>query len=144
MVRIVTGLLVAVLILCGCWGEPPPRPPSVPSTRPRPSVPTTRPVPGKEVVGSCLTSPSSQTKGVVRGEFIRCGLKPRPGFRSRGRVVGVTPMLIDTVGAPPFGPYCPPATDAVVGAQLPSGKTTLLCLNTVPRYGNAERTRSTR
>ena len=53
-------------------------------------------------------------------------------------------MLIDTVGAPPFGPYCPPATDAVVGAQLPSGKTTLLCLDTVPSYGNAERTRSTR
>jgi hypothetical protein len=88
------------------------------------------------VGGSCLTSPRGQTSGVVRGEFIRCGLKPRPGFRSRGQVVGVTPMLVDTVGGPRFGPYCPPETDDVVRAQLPSGETTLLCLDTKPGAGN--------
>lgn len=96
------------------------------------------------MVGLCLTSPSNQAKEVIQGEFIRCGLEPRPGFRSRGKIVGVTPMLIDTVGEPPFGPYCPPATDDVVRSMLPSGETTLLCLDTVPRYGNEERTRSTR
>ena len=138
MVRIVTGLLIAVLFLCGCWESPPPRP--LPTTRPlpstRPSSPPTTDPPGEEVVGWCLASPVSQQRGIVRGQFVRCGRRPRPGFLFRGMVVGVTPMLIDTVGGPRFGWHCPPATDDVVRAQLPSGETTLLCLDTKPGAGN--------
>jgi hypothetical protein len=135
--RIAASLLVAVLVLCGCWGEPPPRPSTTTGPRPLPSPrptapPTTRP-PGDEVVGWCLASPVNQQPGIVRGEFIRCGLRPRPGFLYRGRVVGVTPMASDL---PPFSTACPQRTDEVVLAQLPSGKQTLLCLDTKPGAGN--------
>jgi hypothetical protein len=99
---------------------------------------------GDRVV-SC--SPRRNQQGIVQGEFVRCGVKPGPGFGSPGEIVGVTPMLVDTVGqrpSGPYGPYCPVATDEVVRAQLPSGETTLLCLDTVPSYGNVEPTGSTR
>ena len=100
--------------------------------------PTTRP-PGEEVVGLCLGSPRRTQGGIVQGEFIRCSMKPGPGFGSRGEVIGVTYVRVHTVGqrpTGPFGPDCPVATDQVVRAQLPSGEVGLLCLDNEPAYGN--------
>lgn len=144
MVRVAAGLL-AVLVLCGCSGEPPPR--SSPTTRPlgktrpspltRPSFPPTtiRP-PGEEVIGLCLANPRRK-QGIVQGEFVRCAVPPGPGFGSPGEIVGVTTVRIDKAeDEPPFGHDCPVSTDAVVRVRLPSGETTLLCLDTVPAYGN--------
>jgi hypothetical protein len=132
LVRIAAGLLLAVLVLCGCWGEPPqpPRPlPTTPTTRlfpsSRPSFPPPTETPGGEVVGLCVKRRGQEV------EFVRC-----LGRSDDAVVVGVTPVLIDTVGGPPFGWHCPPATDEVVPAQLPSGETTLLCLGTKPGNGN--------
>jgi hypothetical protein len=45
-------------------------------------------------------------------------------------------MLVDTVGEPRFGPYCPRKTDEVVLAQLPSGESALLCLDNTAANGN--------
>jgi hypothetical protein len=141
MVRVVVGLLVAGLILCGCWGEPPTRP--SPSTRPLPSTrpsfpPTTIRPPGEEVIGLCLANPRPKPGEIVQGEFIRCAVKPRPGFGSPGEIVGVTTVRIDRAeGEPPFGSDCSVATDALVRARLPSGEIALLCLDLVPAYGNS-------
>jgi hypothetical protein len=73
---------------------------------------------------------------VTDAEYLRCGLAPRSGYRPRGRVVGATPMLVDTVGEPKFGPFCPPETDQWVRAKAPSGESVLLCLDSEPAYGN--------
>ena len=78
-----------------------------------------------EVVGLCVKRRGQEV------EFVRC-----LGRSDDAVVVGVTPVLIDTVGGPRFGPHCPPATDEVVPAHLPSGETTLLCLGTKPGNGN--------
>jgi hypothetical protein len=130
LVRVATGLLVAVLALCGC-GEPSPEP--LPPGRTGPTHPPTTQPPGEEVVGWCLASPVGQQKGIVRGQFIRCGLRPRPGFLFRGRVVGVSFGVNDL---PPYDLGCPQMADDVVFAQLPSGKQALLCLDTKPGDGN--------
>jgi hypothetical protein len=125
LVRIAAGLLAA-LVLCGCWASP--EPPPVPTTTTRVlRVQPTRP-PGEEVVGLCF----------VNRRFVQCDVPPGPGFGSRGEIVGVTTMPVDRAeGEPPFGSDCSVATDAVVSARLPSGETTLLCLDLVPAYGNS-------
>jgi len=86
----------------------------------------------------CLAS-LRRKQGIVQSEFVQCGVKPGPGFGSRGEIVGVTHMRIDRAeGEPPFGSDCPVATDAVVSVRLPSGEWTLLCLDLVPAYGNTK------
>lgn len=132
MVRTAAGLLVAVLVLCGCWGEPPPRPPSVPSTRP-PSPLRMGRLPGVELVGLCMT----QSRAGER-LFIPCTKAPRPGFRLRGRVIDAVHEPNDvfvggpsTIGRSP----CPPGT-TLVRTLLPSGYVGVLCLDTKPGAGN--------
>ncbi len=131
MVRIVTGLLIAVLVLCGCWGEPPPRP--LPSTRP-PSPPRIeRLLPGEEVQGLCMTQGRAADT-----EFIPCNKKPRPGFRLLGRVVAATSEPPDYyIGtSTTVRSYCPLGTDQVVRSRVPSGQIGVLCLDTKPGEGN--------
>jgi hypothetical protein len=61
-------------------------------------------------------------------EFIACDQEPQEGFHSRGKVVGVSPMLIDLVGEPPAGPFCPPEADKLARSPLPP-RDKLLCLD---------------
>jgi hypothetical protein len=129
LVRVAAGLL-AMLILCGCWADEP-RPLPAPTTRPPPERTTGR-LPGLEVVGLCMTQSRAGEK-----EFIPCDEAPRPGFRLRGRVIDAVPEPPDafvgtstTVRSP-----CPSGTD-VVRALLPSGNVGVLCVDTVPAYGN--------
>jgi hypothetical protein len=139
LVRVAAGLLAAVLILCGCWGEAPPSPPPAQTTRPQP-VQTTRPPPertpgrlsGEEVVGLCMMqSPGGH-------EFIPCGEAPRPRFRLRGKVIDAIPEPPDVfLGEPPttVRSVCPSGTD-VVRTLLPSGHVGVLCVDTVPSYSS--------
>jgi hypothetical protein len=90
---------------------------------------TATPRTAQQAIGWCI-----QEKG-ADVEFTRC-LKPGSGARLRGKVVGVSPQLIDTVGEPRFGPFCPPETDEMVRSPLPPGNTPWLCLDTQPSYSN--------
>jgi hypothetical protein len=120
------AVLLAFVLLSGCWADSA-RPPPAPTTTTRPARPVTTRVPGEEVVGLCF----------VQRRFVQCAIPPGPGFGSRGEIVGVTTMRIDRAeDEPPFGHDCPVSTDAVVRVRLPAGETTLLCLDTVPAYGN--------
>jgi hypothetical protein len=135
LVRVAAGLLVAVLVLCGCWSSPRPPPEPTTTTRAR-RVLATR-LPGEEVVGLCFVN-RRREQGITQGEFVQCDVPPGPGFGSPGEIVGVTTIRIDRAeDEPPFGSDCPVATDGVVRARLPSGETTLLCLDTEPAYGNS-------
>jgi hypothetical protein len=140
LVRVAAGLLVAVLVLCGCWGEAPPSPPPAPTTRPQ-RVQTTRPppertpgrLPGVEVVGLCMM----QSRAGER-EFLPCNRAPRPGFRLRGKVIDAIPEPPDAfVGttSTTVRSLCPSGT-GVVRTLLPSGNVGVLCVDTVPSYGN--------
>lgn len=137
MVRVAAGLLAAVLILCGCWADEP-RPP--PPTTTRRVQPAER-LPGLEVVGLCMTQSRSGEK-----DFIPCSQSPRPGFRLRGRVIDAVPEPPDAfVGTSTTvrRSLCPSGTN-VVRTLLPSGNVGVLCVDTVPAFGNAKPTRSTR
>ena len=125
MVRVAAVLLA--LALAGCTeGELSHVPPDI-----RAQV-----LPARQVFGSCLASPVSQKTRVTDAEYLKCGLTPKAGYRSRGKVVGATPRLIDTMGEPKFGRYCPEETDDGVLARLPSRETALLCLDSKPGIGN--------
>ena len=77
----------------------------------------------------CLTGPANRGEVAVQAEYIGCGLAPRKGFRSFGKVVGYTRQYFDNLGEPEFLD-CPPAiTDEIVRAWLPSGRSMLLCLD---------------
>jgi hypothetical protein len=68
-------------------------------------------------------------------EFRQCGLP-----YIRGRVVGVSPQLIDIMPSEPRFPYCPPETDNVARSPLATGLSDLwLCLDTKPGDGNTPR-----
>jgi hypothetical protein len=86
---------------------------------------TATPRTAQQAIGWCMHEKGA---GV---EFTRCG----PSGRLRGKVVGVSPQLVDTVGEPRFGPFCPLETDAVVRSPLSSGHP-WLCLDTKPGAGN--------
>jgi hypothetical protein len=134
MVRTAAGLLVAVLVLCGCWGEPPTRPPSVPSTRPPPER-TTGQLPGLEVVGLCMTQGRAGER-----EFISCNKAPRPGFRIRGRVIDAVHDPPDYyVGTSTTGRSPCPSGTTLVRTLLPSGYVAMLCLDSKPSAGHTRR-----
>jgi hypothetical protein len=70
-------------------------------------------------------------------EFIPCNKSPRPGFRLRGRVVDAVPEPPDAfVGTTTVRRSPCPAGTGVVRALLPSGYVGVLCVDTVPAYGN--------
>jgi hypothetical protein len=87
---------------------------------------TATPRTAQQAIGWCM-----QEKGADI-QFTRCG----PSGRLRGKVVGVSPQLVDTVGEPRFGPFCPPETDDMARSPLPPGNTPWLCLDTQPGNGN--------
>jgi hypothetical protein len=91
---------------------------------------TATPRTAEQTVGWCVQQRGQEFR------FVRCGARLPAGFVARGEVAGVSPQLIDTVGEPPFGPFCPPETDDMVRAQLPQGRKALLCLDTTPGDGN--------
>lgn len=88
---------------------------------------TAQPRTAQQAVGWCVERHGREV------EFRQCGLP-----YIRGRVVGVSPQLIDIMPSEPrFGPYCPPETDDVARSPLAVGLSDLwLCLDTKPGDGN--------
>jgi hypothetical protein len=131
VVRVAAVLLA--LALAGCTqAEPPDRR----TQRTVPAFILAQVLPARQVFGSCLASRVGQKSILTDVEYLRCGLATRSGYRSRGTVVGATPGLVDTVGEPPFGKYCPQETDEVVSAEVPSGQRVLICLDSKLGHGN--------
>jgi hypothetical protein len=93
---------------------------------------TAQPRTAQQAVGWCTGRGGDEVK------FIRC-----LPWQSGDRVVGSSPLLVDLVGEPPFGPFCPPETDEWVRAPFRSGNP-WLCLDTVPADGNTGGIRLTR
>lgn len=85
---------------------------------------TAQPQTAQQAVGWCME------RGGQKDKIVRC--LPR---QSRDKIVGSSPQLVDLVGEPPFGPFCPPETDEWVRAPFRSGNP-WLCLDTVPADGN--------
>jgi hypothetical protein len=91
---------------------------------------TAHPRTAQQTVGSCVEQRGREVR------LVRCSWPPRPGFQSRGKVVGTSPQLVDVIGGEPrFGPFCPPKTDDVVRSPFPSGDP-WLCLDTKLGNGN--------
>ena len=91
---------------------------------------TAHPRTAQQTVGSCVEQRGREVR------LVRCVGPPRPGFLSRGKVVGTSPQLIDVYpGERRFGPVCPPETDDMVRSPFLSGDP-WLCLDTRPGDGN--------
>jgi hypothetical protein len=90
---------------------------------------TAQPRTAEQAMGWCVEQRGQEVT------FVRCAPRPLPGSSSYGKVVGVSPQLVDLAGEPGFGPFCPPETDAMVRSPLPSGHP-WLCLDTQPGCGN--------
>jgi hypothetical protein len=90
----------------------------------------THPGTAQQTIGSCVEQRGREVR------LVRCAGPPRPGFLSRGKVVGSTPQLIDVYpGELRFGPYCPPETDDTVPSPFLS-RNPRLCVDTKPGDGN--------
>jgi hypothetical protein len=101
--RLTVALLLACLAVSAWW--------------------TGQPRTSQQAVGWCVEQRGREVR------FIRCAALP--GFGSYGKVVGVSPQMIDTM------PSCPPETDEVVRSPLAAGLSDLwLCLDMKPGAGN--------